>query len=157
MERSQVRAARALLGWSQDDLAKAAGVSGPTVKRIEPGEGMLRTSDEIVSKIRRAIEAAGIEFIDPESPPSYGIGVRFRYPTSISKRIRAFEKISEALDALNEAALILGTLKPNLNSGTALEQLVILRDAISETIRREEEFDEAMTASSSVSPIVSET
>ena len=59
----QLRAARSLLGWSQSELAARAGLSLPTVKRLEGGFGP-RVSDEARTKLQRAIESAGIEFID---------------------------------------------------------------------------------------------
>ena len=70
----QLRAARGLLGWSQSELAARAGLSLPTVKRVEAGTGP-RVSDEARSKLRRALEAAGVEFIDENGG---GLGVRFR-------------------------------------------------------------------------------
>ena len=70
----QLRAARGLLGWSQSDLAVRAGLSLPTVKRLEGGFGP-RVSDEARKKLRLAIEAAGVEFIDENGG---GLGVRFR-------------------------------------------------------------------------------
>ena len=72
----QLRAARSLLGWSQSELAAKAGLSLPTVKRLEGGFGP-RVSDDAQAKLRRAIEAAGIEFIDENGG---GLGVRFRKP-----------------------------------------------------------------------------
>ena len=50
----QIKAARALLGWSQGDLAAAADVSIPTVKRLEAQEGPLGGRDETGMKIRSA-------------------------------------------------------------------------------------------------------
>jgi transcriptional regulator with XRE-family HTH domain len=70
----QLRAARGLLGWSQSELAARAGLSLPTVKRLEAGFGP-RVSDEARMKMQRAIEAAGIEFIEENGG---GSGVRFR-------------------------------------------------------------------------------
>ena len=70
----QLRAARGLLGWSQSELAARAGLSLPTVKRLEAGFGP-RVSDEARGKLRRAIEAAGIEFVEENGG---GSGVRFR-------------------------------------------------------------------------------
>jgi transcriptional regulator with XRE-family HTH domain len=72
----QLRAARGLLGWSQSELAERAGLSLPTVKRLEAGFGP-RVSDEARKKLKRAIEAAGIEFLDENGG---GLGVRFRKP-----------------------------------------------------------------------------
>ena len=72
----QLRAARGLLGWSQSELATRAGLSLPTVKRLEAGFGP-HVSNEARAKLQRAIEAAGIEFIDENGG---GLGLRFRKP-----------------------------------------------------------------------------
>jgi transcriptional regulator with XRE-family HTH domain len=77
----QLRAARGLLGWSQTDLAARAGLSLPTVKRLEAGFGP-HVSDEARAKLQKALEAAGIEFIDDNGG---GAGVRFR-KSRLSKR-----------------------------------------------------------------------
>jgi transcriptional regulator with XRE-family HTH domain len=76
MTNEQLRAARGLLGWSQSELASRAGLSLPTVKRLEAGFGP-RVSEEARGKLRRAIEAAGIEFIDENGG---GRGLRFTKP-----------------------------------------------------------------------------
>ena len=70
----QLRAARALLGWSQSELAARAGLSLPTVKRLEAGFGP-RVSNEARGKMQQAIEAAGIVFIDENGG---GPGVRLQ-------------------------------------------------------------------------------
>jgi len=70
----QLRGARGLLGWSQSKLAARAGLSLPTVKRVEAGLGP-RVSDEARTKLRRALEIAGVEFIDENGG---GPGVRLR-------------------------------------------------------------------------------
>ena len=59
----QLKAARALLAWSQSQLAGAADISIPTVKRLEAQEGLLGGRNETGNKIRGALEAAGVEFI----------------------------------------------------------------------------------------------
>ena len=71
----QIKAARALLSWSQDQLALAAGVSIPTIKRLEAREGTLGGRDETGAKIQTALEAAGVVFIDENGG---GPGVRLR-------------------------------------------------------------------------------
>lgn len=71
----QVKAARALLAWSQDDLAKAAGISYPTIARLESADGPFGGRADTVAAIRAALEAAGVEFI-PEN--GGGAGVRLR-------------------------------------------------------------------------------
>jgi DNA-binding XRE family transcriptional regulator len=63
-----VRAARALLRWEQRDLAKASGVSLPTIKRLESQRGALRAHGVTATAIRRAVEAAGIEFMNGGRP-----------------------------------------------------------------------------------------
>jgi transcriptional regulator with XRE-family HTH domain len=69
-----LRAARGLLGWSQSELAARAGLSLPTVKRVEAGTGP-RVSDEARAKLQQALETAGVEFIDENGG---GPGVRLR-------------------------------------------------------------------------------
>ena len=63
MNGRQIQAARALLGWSQAKVADAAGVSVPTVKRVE-GAAQTRPSADAVAAIRAALETAGITFTD---------------------------------------------------------------------------------------------
>jgi transcriptional regulator with XRE-family HTH domain len=69
----QIKAARALLEWSQEDLASASGVSMPTVGRLEARGGELGGRDETATKIVAALEAAGVEFTNGKRP-----GVRLR-------------------------------------------------------------------------------
>lgn len=71
----QIKAARALLAWSQEELAVAADISIPTIKRLEAQEGLLGGRDETGAKIRVALESAGIMFIDENGG---GPGVRLR-------------------------------------------------------------------------------
>ncbi len=71
---AQIRAARGLLNWSQPALAEAAGVSLPTIKRME-GKGPDRSSNLAIRAVIRAFEDAGIEFV---SENGGGEGVRFR-------------------------------------------------------------------------------
>jgi transcriptional regulator with XRE-family HTH domain len=72
----EIRAGRALLGWSQLELAKAASVGVATVRRLEAAETQIRGSVESVWKIQQALEAAGIEFIPEEA--GRGAGVRLK-------------------------------------------------------------------------------
>ena len=71
----QIKAARALLGWSQADLARRSGVSEPTVARLEAVDGELGGREGTGDKIRTTIEAAGVEFIQEDGG---GLGVRIR-------------------------------------------------------------------------------
>ncbi len=56
------------MGWTQDDLAARSGVSQPTIKRLEAEGGELGGRAETGEKIRRALEKAGIEFTNGNSP-----------------------------------------------------------------------------------------
>jgi len=69
------RAGRALLDWSQTQLADAARVGNSTVRNFEAGRSIPVTNN--LDAIRRALEAAGVEFI-PEN--GGGPGVRLRKP-----------------------------------------------------------------------------
>jgi predicted transcriptional regulator len=71
----QVKAARALLGWSQSDLANHSGISEPTIARLESADGELGGRGETVRKIRSALDAAGIDLIEENGG---GPGVRLR-------------------------------------------------------------------------------
>jgi transcriptional regulator with XRE-family HTH domain len=75
----QIKAARSLLAWSQEQLAAAAGVSIPTIKRLEAQDGPLGGRNETATKIRRALESAGVEFID-ENGGGPGVRLRKRAP-----------------------------------------------------------------------------
>jgi transcriptional regulator with XRE-family HTH domain len=72
----QLRAARAMLGWSREDLASKAGVSAGTVTGFEllGADSKLST----LQKLRRTLEAAGIEFIDDGAASSLGGGPGLR-------------------------------------------------------------------------------
>jgi transcriptional regulator with XRE-family HTH domain len=73
----QSRAARAMLGWSREELAEKAGLSAGTVTGFE-----LLGADSKIStlhKMRRALEAAGLEFIEQgQASLDGGSGVRWR-------------------------------------------------------------------------------
>ena len=74
IEAAQVRAARALIGWSQTKLAETADVSLSIVERFEAGAPE-PIADEAVAKMRAALEAAGVVFIPKNGG---GAGVRMR-------------------------------------------------------------------------------
>jgi transcriptional regulator with XRE-family HTH domain len=64
---SQIRAARSLLGWSQDKLARDAGVGLTTLQRIEQNEGIVKGNFSTILKIQKALEQAGIKFSHDEA------------------------------------------------------------------------------------------
>ena len=85
----QIRAARALLRLDQSELARRAGVSLATLRRIERGTQKARAPSPAVTSIQGALEGAGAEFIDN--------GVRCkrrRTPEEIEERINKIMEIS---------------------------------------------------------------
>ena len=76
---AQMRAARALLAIDQKQLAELAGISLPTVQRMEASTGTVRGTIETLTKVVEAIEAAGVELINNEQPSQgRGRGVRLK-------------------------------------------------------------------------------
>ncbi len=70
---SQCRAARALVGWSQDDLANASGVAKATIAYFETAKR--QPYEKTLSDLRRVLEKNGVAFIDVDGG---GAGVRLR-------------------------------------------------------------------------------
>jgi len=82
---SQLRAARALLGIDQKTLAALAGVSLPTVQRMEASDGNVRGIIDTLIKVADALDKAGIELIgDGARSDTGGRGVRLKSLTSPS-------------------------------------------------------------------------
>ena len=77
-------AARALIGWSRDILAKKSGTSAPTIQAFEaPGSDPKLST---LNKWYRALEGAGVEFIDEDEDGERGPGVRLRHGSKPTKR-----------------------------------------------------------------------
>jgi transcriptional regulator with XRE-family HTH domain len=80
---AQMRAARALLGIDQRSLAEMAGVSLPTIQRMEASEGNVRGVVDTLTRVVEALHRAGIELIgDHGRSEGGGRGVRFREPAA---------------------------------------------------------------------------
>ena len=76
---AQMRAARALLGIDQKQLAEMSGVSLPTIQRMEASEGVIRGNVDSLMKLIGALEILGVELIgDGGSSPGGGRGVRLK-------------------------------------------------------------------------------
>jgi transcriptional regulator with XRE-family HTH domain len=75
----QLRASRALLGIDQRRLAEAAGLSLPTIQRMEASEEVIRGNVDSLMKLVAALDALGIELIaDHVSSQTGGRGVRLK-------------------------------------------------------------------------------
>lgn len=87
----QIRAARALLNWSQDELAEASGVARQSIKNIERGVTDPRLST--ATAIKTTLEKAGVQFLDP-SDLAKGPGVALKVSeteASLTRQISAIE------------------------------------------------------------------
>ncbi|WP_322515877.1 helix-turn-helix domain-containing protein [Rhodopseudomonas palustris] len=79
---SQMRAARALLGIDQRTLAKLAGVSVPTIQRMEASDGNVRGIVESLTRVVDALNRAGVELIGEHArSDDGGRGVRLKQAT----------------------------------------------------------------------------
>jgi transcriptional regulator with XRE-family HTH domain len=76
---AQIRAARALLGIDQRELAQRSGLSLPTIQRMESSDGVVRGNVDSLMKLVEALGAAGIELIgEGAASQNGGRGVRLR-------------------------------------------------------------------------------
>jgi len=74
---SQIRAARALLGWSGTDLAEKSGVGITTLRRYELQKGIPSANTSVLLTLKETLEKSGIEFIgDPLVNP--GVTLRIK-------------------------------------------------------------------------------
>lgn len=85
---AQMRAARALLGIDQQTLADLAGVSLPTIQRMEASEGNVRGVVDTLMKVVTAFDTAGIELIG-ENAQSSGLGRGVRLKVEAKMRAAA--------------------------------------------------------------------
>lgn len=76
---AQIRAARALVGWNGAELAKQAGVSLQTIRRMESELGPGRSSAANVAAVQRALEGAGVVFVAADEGNGIGPGVRLKH------------------------------------------------------------------------------
>jgi transcriptional regulator with XRE-family HTH domain len=77
----QLRAARALLGIDQRQLAELSGLSVPTIQRMEASDGVIRGNVDSLMKLVSALNAAGIELIGEGAVSSGGgRGLRLKAP-----------------------------------------------------------------------------
>jgi transcriptional regulator with XRE-family HTH domain len=82
----QMKAARALLGIDQRRLAELAGLSLPTIQRMEASEGVVRGNVDSLMKLVEALDAAGIELIgEGATSAGGGRGVRLKTPPPVDR------------------------------------------------------------------------
>ena len=79
MTAAQLRAARALVGMDQKDLAAASGLSLPTIQRMEASDGVIRGNVDSLMKLISALDVAGVELINEGAVSEKGgRGVRLK-------------------------------------------------------------------------------
>ena len=83
---SQIRAAKAMIRWSGEDLAAASGVSLSSIRRVEASTGIPQAQSlRTVWALKEALEAAGVEFI---GTPTDNPGVRLRTSNTSSNKVK---------------------------------------------------------------------
>jgi transcriptional regulator with XRE-family HTH domain len=96
MNEAQWRAARALVGWSQGDLAQKIGASALTIKRLEAG--VQNVSDDMKERAMEALEAAGVEFTNGGQP-----GVRMTMAKQCSNTLVELARLPDSVRAIQGA------------------------------------------------------
>ncbi|KTE20543.1 XRE family transcriptional regulator [Sphingopyxis sp. H050] len=92
----QMKAARALVGLDQRQLAERAGLSLPTIQRMEASGGQVRGVVETLVRVIDALEVAGIEIIGENASSSgSGRGVRLREPMDQKRPMHGRSKTSD--------------------------------------------------------------
>lgn len=144
MDKAQVRAARALLGWSQEDLAARAGVSVATIRRQEPGHGQFLAGEEVLRKIAAAFETGGIELISSDMTKGHGVRLaqasrRDLYDVilgEVDAAKKALEKAQQAARDMPEAAMIQAIDAAVQSVAHARQEAVSVTDAWDEFITK---------------------
>jgi transcriptional regulator with XRE-family HTH domain len=100
---AQLRAARALLGIDQRQLAELAGISVPTIQRMEASAHVVRGNVDTLMRLLAALDAAGVEVIS-EGAVSEGGGRGVRLKTSAGAGLsqRRVSKLSSSMDSVRE-------------------------------------------------------
>lgn len=84
---AQLRAARALLGVDQRQLAELCELSVPTIQRMEASDGVIRGNVDSLMKLIGALDRAGIELIsDNATSQGGGRGIRLKTASSLDQR-----------------------------------------------------------------------
>jgi predicted transcriptional regulator len=87
---AQMRAARALLGWHQSELARRAKVGLATIQRLEQGpQGPVMAHYATVVRITQCFEEAGIQFISEDGDGGIGVRLAAAKKAYITKKSRA--------------------------------------------------------------------
>ena len=81
----QIKAARALAGLSQRDVAIRAGIGIATMRRIEAAIDEVTGSAQTLSRLQKALESEGVKFIDEDDQGGPGVRLRNQLPSKRKK------------------------------------------------------------------------
>jgi transcriptional regulator with XRE-family HTH domain len=124
----QVKAARGLLRWNQEDLAAASGISLPAIKRLEQLPGPLAAQSRTVEAIIAAFGNTGVEFIAENGG---GPGVRIR------KSAKGAEEISRQIDALEDKiSSIPASTEPSPEAGMNIMRKAVAKNDLAKLKNR---------------------
>jgi transcriptional regulator with XRE-family HTH domain len=122
--------ARTALGWCLSDLARAAAVSAPTVRRFESGEALKAVT---VETIQRALEKAGVIFIDANDG---GPGVRLASSGATERSGSVGQWPSRLHGRHKPVACLSETVTESKAPATAGDEVVELRRRVDELRKR---------------------
>ena len=88
LQAAQIRAARAMLAWHQEHLAKAAKTGLATIARIERQNGPAQGHVSTMIRIQQALERAGIRFLEDTDGEGYGVRLTPKTRQRASRRKR---------------------------------------------------------------------
>ena len=153
----QIKAARALLGWSQADLARKSGVSEPTIARLEAADGDLGGRENTGQKIKDAIEAAGVQFFEEKrgrrgrtASEAKEAQIGSTLPSSNSSmRTAAGRASSENPSGLNDPNKVQGTRLPQKARGSALSPIASPQQRLTAEQNRGRSFAAGLTIATS--------
>lgn len=95
----QIRAARAMLRIEQTTLAEISGVSVESIRRFEKMDGEVRAQETTLASIKRALEAAGVVFMETKEDSRFGgPGVRLAYDDSVEEWNRQVKEVALRLN-----------------------------------------------------------
>src|SRR5271168_3175904 len=102
----QIKAARALLDWTQDDLAHAAGLSKPSINTLE--RRIANPKMETLNSIQRALEEAGVEFTDGPGVKLKSFALKTVIFEGNDSLLRLMHDIFETLNGTHKELMIAG-------------------------------------------------
>ena len=141
---AQMRAGRAALRWSIEDLAEKSGVGVRTIIRLEAADGISPSRTQTLLDIKAALEAEGIEFIGtPEEGPGIRLWLREAH-TPYVQRVSWNSPVGKALDRRSGVTRIGAALALAGASGPLLQGKAVQRDHVAAYVLEGSRFSESV-------------